>query len=239
MSGATLSLIRGSAWAPDLMPAHWAAWAHGETLPVTGTEVAPAVAFIPAMQRRRLSRPARMAIQVAVDCLAGESADYLVWSSRHGDGSKTLASLGDLSQSNTLSPTAFSTSVHNAPVGLYAIFCQDTTPALSLSAGPESFSQACWEAVGLITSGTAKRVLIVCYDEPAPAPYADFVREAESPFALALLVGDDNSNGNRFQIRLGQAAQDVPEEPEAQAFWRFWLRGERHHKHGRHQWERL
>lgn len=237
MSEVTLSLIRGAAWTPNISPEHWAAWAQGDNENQQASDAAPALSFIPAMQRRRLSRPARMAIEVAVNCLAGERADYLVWSSRHGDSVKTLSSLDNLYNSNTLSPTAFSTSVHNAAVGLYAILCTDTTPALSLSAGSESLSQACWEAASLLGSGIAQRVLIVCYDEPAATPYQRFMTTPETAFALALLV--DAGGSNRFTLNTHALAPASQEDTEPQAFWRFWLRGDKHFSHGRHDWQRL
>lgn len=44
-----------------------------------GAADAPTLAFLPALQRRRLSRPARLALQAAHDCLAGERADHIIF----------------------------------------------------------------------------------------------------------------------------------------------------------------
>src|SRR5690606_27427156 len=82
---------------------------------------------IPAMQRRRLSSIAKIALNSAIQSLQGIQVDYIVWSSQYGDEEKTLKILKDVLSDQTPSPTLFSTSVHNAVSGLYSIFCQDDT----------------------------------------------------------------------------------------------------------------
>lgn len=203
--------------------------------PAGATDV-PTLEFLPALQRRRLSRPARLALQVAYDCLAGEQADHIVWSSRHGDSTKTLDILHDLARDEAVSPTAFSTSVHNAPAGLYSILFGDDCPSTSLSARTESLSQACWEAAALLGSGQAKRVLVVCYDEPSSEPYARYIKESEAVFALGLLFDQTSRPALRLSRRDAHAAFT---EPEAASFWRFWLQHETTFAHGHHVWERV
>ncbi len=83
---------------------------------------------IPAMQRRRLSPLAKLALNNAIGALKDSKADYIVWVSKYGDEAKTLNILQDVLNDQTPSPTQFSTSVHNAISGLYSILCQDDTP---------------------------------------------------------------------------------------------------------------
>ncbi len=92
-----------------------------------------AIEHIPAMQRRRLSRLAKLALNSAMQTLATRKVDYIVWVSQYGDEAKTLNILEDVLSEQTPSPTHFSTSVHNAFSGLYSILCQDATPATSLA----------------------------------------------------------------------------------------------------------
>lgn len=80
-----------------------------------------AIERIPAMQRRRLSRLAKLALNSAMQTLATQHADYIVWVSQYGDEAKTLNILADVLSEQTPSPTQFSTSVHNAISGLYSI----------------------------------------------------------------------------------------------------------------------
>lgn len=239
MTTATLNLVRATAWAPGMAGGDWLGWARASAnararIPA-GAADAPTLEFLPALQRRRLSRPARLALQVAHDCLAGERADHIVWSSRHGDANKTLHILRDLAHEETVSPTAFSTSVHNAPAGLYSIFFDDDSPSTSLSAGTESLSQACWEAAALLGCGQAERVLVVCYDEPSSAPYARYVEELEGIFALGLLFGATR-RGRTLRLSV-RKHPEACSEPEATAFWRFWVQNEAALAHGRHLWE--
>ena len=84
-------------------------------------ETVPALEKIPAMQRRRLSGIAKLAINSAIGSLNAETVDYIVWASQYGDEHKTLKILADVLQDQTPSPTQFSTSVHNAIAGLYSI----------------------------------------------------------------------------------------------------------------------
>ncbi len=92
-----------------------------------------AIEHIPAMQRRRLSRLAKLALNSAMQTLDTHDVDYIVWVSQYGDEAKTLNILEDVLSEQTPSPTQFSTSVHNAISGLYSILCRDATPATSLA----------------------------------------------------------------------------------------------------------
>lgn len=122
-----------------------------------------AIERIPAMQRRRLSRLAKLALNSAMQTLATQHADYIVWVSQYGDEAKTLNILADVLSEQTPSPTQFSTSVHNAISGLYSILCQDATPATSLAG---SWNDGLIEAYAwLKTRPEARQVLLVYYDE--------------------------------------------------------------------------
>ena len=152
-------------------------------------ETQPALAQIPAMQRRRLSAVAKLALHSAIQSLAGTTVDYIVWASQYGDEAKTLKILADVLQDQTPSPTLFSTSVHNAVAGLYSILCQDATPSTSLCA---TWSEALIEAYAYLKTHAATRVLLVYYDEPLPALYQEY-RDFEG-FALAAVLELDNAN---------------------------------------------
>ena len=82
----------------------------------------PKLAFVPAMQRRRLSPFAKISLYVANQASESQIQDLpMIFSSRHGDLHKTSDLLGELALDNELSPTAFSLSVHNAVAG-YIVF---------------------------------------------------------------------------------------------------------------------
>src|SRR5690606_31159104 len=101
----------------------WAGWAVAPG--PLADDGQPDVSFLPAMQRRRLSRLARMAFAVATPLTEGQPPMPLVYASRHGETPRTFAILSDLARQEALSPTQFSLSVHNAVIGLWSILQND------------------------------------------------------------------------------------------------------------------
>lgn len=198
---------------------------------------------IPAMQRRRLSAVAKKALTVASQSLsqakaAGVTVDYLLWVSRFGDESKTLNILKEIDAGEVPSPTAFSTSVHNAIAGLYSILFQDDTPSSSLSAGEETLSQGVLESVALLQSGQAKHVLLVCYDEVLPELYqATFEATASyqpEEVAFALVVSLKQPN---MQLLLVDDDESICSQ-ESLRFEAFWQSGQQQMQHGRYVWNK-
>ena len=173
-----------------------------------------AIEHIPAMQRRRLSRLAKLALNSAMQTLATQHADYIVWVSQYGDEAKTLNILEDVLSEQTPSPTQFSTSVHNAISGLYSILCQDATPATSLAG---SWNDGLIEAYAwLKTRPEACQVLLVYYDEALPDIYAE--HQPFAAFAMAAMISLAPAN-----LMLTPKHTDAtPAYQQALAFNTFW-----------------
>lgn len=177
-----------------------------------------AIDNIPAMQRRRLSPLAKLALNSAMQSLASSSVDYIVWVSQYGDESKTLGILEDVLTEQTPSPTQFSTSVHNAISGLYSILCQDATPATSLAG---SWHDGLIEAYAwLKIQPKAQQVLLVYYDEALPDIYME--HQPFSAFAMAALISLEPAN---LSVKSYQMSQ-VPAYQQALAFHAFWHNSE-------------
>jgi hypothetical protein len=84
------------AWAPGLDSVDdWQRLEPAKVL-LAQSDAAPDVSFLPAMQRRRLSRLARMAFSVGWPLAEGLQALPLVFVSRHGETPRTLDILSDL-----------------------------------------------------------------------------------------------------------------------------------------------
>lgn len=180
------------AWAPGLDSTDdWLAWSKAPRRLADGGEQ-PDVSFLPAMQRRRLSRLARMVFQVAWPLAEGHSALPLVFASRHGETPRNLAILKDLAIKEPLSPTQFSLSVHNAIIGQWSIMRGDTSEMTALAGEGDGLEMAMLEALSLLAEG-APAVLLVIGEEAQPEPYAPFIDDVPFPYALALLLkpGDD------------------------------------------------
>ena len=173
-----------------------------------------AIEHIPAMQRRRLSRLAKLALNSAMQTLDTHDVDYIVWVSQYGDEAKTLNILEDVLREQTPSPTQFSTSVHNAISGLYSILCRDATPATSLAG---SWNDGLIEAYAwLKTMPEAGQVLLVYYDEALPDIYIE--HQPFAAFAMAAMISLAPAN-----LMLTPKHTDAtPAYQQALAFNTFW-----------------
>ena len=119
-----------AACAPGLTSqAQWQAWSAQPTLPAG--EAAPALAEMPAMQRRRLGLLGRLAVQAAWWCQGEDLGMPVVFASRYGDAGRALELLAELARGEPVSPATFSLSVHNAVSGMYSIACGDHTQHLA------------------------------------------------------------------------------------------------------------
>ena len=176
------SVKEWSAWAPGLVDQEaWRAWAVAPWLP-TGEET-PALAEVPAMQRRRIERLGRMAVQTAFWCQrAEESGVPLIFASRHGDVARSMELLHALATEQSPSPTTFGLSVHNAIAALYSILRRERGNYIARAGGMATVEAACIEALALLADG-APEVLLVGYDAPLPTIYADFADEPDAGFA--------------------------------------------------------
>ncbi len=151
----------------------------------------PDVKAIPAMLRRRLSPLGKMALSTAIPLLKEtDSGVPTVLVSRHGDLHRTVNLLQDLAAGESLSPTHFSLSVHNAIGGLLSIARKDTSSMTALACGFDDISTALLEAQAILTEQDCKQVLCLIYDEPLPALYQQ--QQPALPdhaYAVAFLLG--------------------------------------------------
>lgn len=173
-----------SAFAPGVGGvAEWQAWARAPWVP-SGSDVPP-LAEMPPMQRRRVDRLGRMALQVAWQCHPdADPAVPLVFATRHGDLSRTYAMLGELASGEPLSPTHFGLSTHNAIAAQYSITRVLTGNYTVVAAAAESAEAAVTEAVALLAAGEPS-VLVVVYDGYTPDDYAAYRDEPEGEYAWA------------------------------------------------------
>lgn len=163
------NIAQWRAWAPGLESADdWRAWCRAPVV-LASSDVAPDVSFLPAMQRRRLSRLARMAFSVGWPLAEGLQRLPLVFISRHGETPRTLDILSDLANDQPLSPTQFSLSVHNAVIGLWSILRNETSEMTALAAAGDGLEHGMLEAAALLNEG-APAVLLVISEEQPPRP---------------------------------------------------------------------
>ncbi|MGC3833935.1 beta-ketoacyl synthase chain length factor [Moritella viscosa] len=130
------------------------------------SSVWPKLEFVPAMQRRRLSPFAKIALYTAENALSEplavpEQID-IIFSSRHGD-------------------------LHKTP-GLYSILKQNKQAINAISAGKDSFFYAFVDAYARLKSGRANKLLIVHADRELPESYSQFKDEQQIDHAVSMVV---------------------------------------------------
>lgn len=179
----SVPLLRGAAWSSEpLLPPE----GDGFLDQATG---APELGFVEPLLRRRLSPLGRAMLHCAGRVAEGLGPLPSVFASRHGEVARSLPILEDLARGLPSSPTQFSMNVHNAVAGVWSIARQDTSPSISVAAGPETFGLGLLEAYSLHTADPFQPVLFVYADEPLPAPFAAFADREAPLHAVALLIG--------------------------------------------------
>ena len=184
--GVSFSIANDAAWAPDLETNDaWLAWANNNHKIAGG--VGPPVKAMPPMLRRRTGFLGKMALEVAYACLDEKTDIPIIFSSRHGEASRSVELLMDLARGLPLSPTSFGLSVHNAIGGLFSIARADHASASALAGGKSGVEHAVIEACGLLADGEPE-VLLVVYDCPLPDIFSPFQDCNEQPYAWAWLL---------------------------------------------------
>lgn len=233
------SVTSEAAWAPGVETREaWQEWAQN-SFPFT-SDTEPALRAMPAMQRRRVGFLGRMALEVAYACLGDRTDVPMVFCSAHGEVSRSVDLLNDLASGEPLSPTAFSLSVHNAAAGLFSIARGDRANSIALSARNASIEHGVIEACGLLADGE-QAVLLVAYDCPVPAVYADYQHDDEAPFAWAWLIGPPQQDV--ISLAWSAAPRDEPAAieglPPGLQILRFHLRKDQRMNRlcGRQKWQ--
>ena len=219
---ATFSIEAWAAFAPGLEDNDaWHAWARAPSLPQG--DATPALAEMPAMQRRRVERLGRAALQVAWRCQADDGPDMpMVFATRHGDLGKTHEMLAELAAEQPLSPTQFGLSTHNAIPAQYSIARGLIGNLVVVSAGQASAEAAVIEAQSLLAEG-APSVLVVMFDNAAHDAYAAFADEPETLYAWAWKIVPARTGLPTLSLRHGAALPSQHGLPHGLDVLRFFL----------------
>ena len=229
----SLALLNWAAWAPGVTSKpDWHAWARGQKN--IAQEGQPALEFVPALARRRMSRLTRMAMQAAEDC-RGEKRDITtVFASRHGEIHRSFGVLESVVAAEAVSPADFSVSVHNAASGLYGIQQGDRSASTTISAGTETLEAAFAEAYAQLQSGTHELLLVIA-DELVPSVYSAYIEEEEYPCALALHLAAGIHGGTLISLLKTQMTATHDVLPHSLQLLRL-LCGEGDGRCGKWQW---
>lgn len=218
-SSTELAVRHWAAWAPGVKDREgWQAWAKGE-LAISGA-VDPDVSFVKPLLRRRLSPLNRMAFHVAAQCLPDGETPYCIFSSRYGEFARAFEILRSMDEGEPVSPNTFSLSVHNTVSSLFSIARGDHTHSTALAAGAATLEAGFVAASGILAETPGASVLLVYFDEPLPALYADETPTVQASAALAILLQAPREGEAEPHLRLTwQASQsesgpaDLPPNP--------------------------
>lgn len=237
----TFSVRHVAAWAPGLVDeAAWRTWALGD-MPL-GVEGVPDLKWMPPLLRRHAGPLGRLACDVGFRAADAAADMPIVFGSRYGDVQRSVDLLTALARHEPLSPTAFSLSVHNAIVGLFAMARADRANAIAIAAGDETVEAAALEACALLADG-AERVLLVLADCPLPPIYTTFADTVPAMLAWACVVEPPKDHVLTLaRDHAGPAATHAPPRAGAEAVLRFLLGDTTQlHRPGRHggwRWSR-
>ena len=220
MTNTTLAIKKWAAWAPGVESlSEWQEWANGAR--AIGDDGSPSLPEIPAMLRRRLGRQGKMALWAAHQLVQRTDSQPCIFCSQHGDVSRSLGLLKDLAENHSLSPTAFSLSVHNAISGIHSIAHKEHNNITAISTGLDGICAALLEARAMINEQTVTDVLCVIYEEPLPTLFADASNYTPKPSAVAFLV--TASQGTKIELSLGNPPQPADNEQPTLDFLKFLL----------------
>ena len=163
---------------------------------------------LPATERRRASKPVRLALAAGLEAAAAAGRPprdlVTVFASSTGDGDNLHAICEALASDDRLiSPTRFHNSVHNAPAGYWGIATGSTRAADSIAAFDASFGAGLLEAFARIAAQPRQPVLLIAYDAPYPQPL-HATRPLCDSFAVALALAspEHSDRGHVASIEL-------------------------------------
>lgn len=211
------------AWAPGLESEQdWQSWQQGDK-PLTDELALPQLSSIPAMQRRRLSPFAKVAIHCALEASGEYQSDIpCVFSSRHGDLQRTTKLIENIALNQDLSPTQFGLSVHNAAAGLFSIFTGNRAPLSAISGGQSSFMQGLLDSVSKLQTNNLSRILYVYCDLNVPECYRPYVTD-DTPLGIGLLIEAPKGDKDAFSFCFNTQGTSPQSDNQALDFMRFVL----------------
>lgn len=189
--------------------------------------IAPKLAFLPPLKRRRLSESARLFFEAAWQLTEQEANLPVVYASLNGEINRSFALWHSLLTEGDVSPTSFSLSVHNALVGQWSEMRQVKNETTAITALKDSLETALLEAFLLLNDGQEK-VLVVLVETSLSSEYnAQPVPHLPFSYALAMVV----EKGSTYQLSLqSQAVESLSFSDNALT----WVQ----HQHlGTNQWQ--
>ena len=190
----------------------WQQWVNDAAFVETQPDYKPELTFLPALQRRRLGKAARLVCDAAWQLAEHYPDSALVFASHDGEINRSFELWLELMKTQTVSPTSFGLSVHNAQVGQWSMLRQDRSEHTALAVGDDGLETALAEAYALLQEG-AKQVLLVLADDPLLAEYTVAAQRAPMPYALAMVL----QQGQQYTLSLFSHSR--PNPAQSAPYW--------------------
>jgi hypothetical protein len=173
--------------------------------------VLPPPAALPAAERRRTSRPVRLALAVGAEAVQASDRDAAklcaVFAASGADGENCHAICEMLAgEDRYISPTRFHNSVHNAAAGYWGIAAKAMAASNVLCAYDGSFAAGLLESLCEVAVDSHDAILIAC-DTDYPYPLSG-VRPVRDAFGVALVLAP--LAGARSLARIDAQLTDMP-----------------------------
>ena len=154
----------------------------------------PKLSFLPLAQRRRLSPLGRVVLSTLYPLFekyGSPNCDNcsVIFASRWGDILLTVKALEELISEKSLSPTVFSTSVHNAIGGLFSMCSHFKGNITSIVAGDNTICSALTEAKAQLSQYPL--VFLSIYEDKTPEAFEKF-RQQPFPYAITLVFSNQS-----------------------------------------------
>lgn len=155
------------------------------------------ISYVDVLQRRRLSRLAKISLGVMYECIKNSQKFQIVYASRHGELDRTTELLNQIAAGDDVSPMGFSLAVLNSTSGVFSIATANHAPSSAVSAGVNTFEMGLLEASMQATQSNVP-VLFAYADEPISPIYGQTEDGQTTPLhAVAMLLhgapADDRS----------------------------------------------
>ncbi|WP_417445610.1 beta-ketoacyl synthase chain length factor [Kangiella sp.] len=153
---------------------------------------------IPPIKRRRLSGLSKLAMHSSLNCLEqcniNPEQTMTVFASQHGELNRTISIVKSMFEEHEVSPKDFSLSVHNASLGLFSIFTNNTHPGTSIAANSNTFGYALLESYNQLQRFPSSQVLLTCFDLEVGPPFSELQDTLYPSYSLSLLLSQPVDN---------------------------------------------
>ncbi|PVZ84298.1 beta-ketoacyl synthase [Serratia sp. S1B] len=216
-----LNIIDWQARAPGLSDAsQWYQWSQQPSAIVPSAPQAK-LSELSMMTARRLASGSRLAVECGLAMLRRHQIDAALYTSRHGELERNYRILSALATQLPVSPSDFTTSVHNSAVGHLTIAAQQPLVSSSLSAGIDTFQQGLCEVTCLLQAGY-QRVLMVDFDGLLPEFYHASLPEQMPTWAYAVAMVFERGETLQCTSQAGSRGEE-PALPQSLQFLQHYL----------------